>query len=61
MLLLQVRKYRKTWFVVVILATTIVLSGLILAYMGFFRALRLALQGEDLGWKDICNDSSHMF
>jgi hypothetical protein len=60
MLLLQVRKYRKPWFVVAILAATIVLSGLILGYMGFFRALHSALQGEDMGWKDICNDRAHM-
>ena len=39
-----VRKYRKTWFVVFILALTIILSGLLLGYMGFYRTLRAALQ-----------------
>jgi len=39
-----VRKYRKTWFVVFILAITIILSGLMLGYMGFYRTLRAALQ-----------------
>jgi hypothetical protein len=39
-----VRKYRKTWFVVFILALTIILSGLMLGYMGFYRTLRAGLQ-----------------
>ena len=61
MLLMQVHKYWKTWFVVVILTTTIVFSTLILAYLDFFRTLRSALQDEDMGWEDMCDDRAHMF
>ena len=55
-----VRKYRQTWFVVAILATVILLSTVLLGYLGFYRTLRSWLQGEDMGFHDICNDRSHM-
>jgi hypothetical protein len=100
-----VRKYRKTWFVVGILAATIILSTLLLGYTGFYRTLRswlqvlhlmlvcslstlpldppslprtlyisslpfvvaltllltlVCMQDEDMGWRDLCMDRSHM-
>lgn len=94
-----VRKYRKTWFVVGILASTIILSTLLLGYTGFYRTLRswlqvvhlsldppslsrtpdisshpsnatlslhrdtdcvVGMQDEDMGWRDLCMDRSHM-
>jgi hypothetical protein len=39
-----VRKYRKTWFVIAILAAVILLSTILLGYTGFFRTLRSYLQ-----------------
>ena len=39
-----VRKYRKTWFVIAILAAVILLSTVLLGYTGFFRTLRSYLQ-----------------
>ena len=47
------RKYRKTWFVVAILAITIGLSAVLLGYVGYYRAIRSWLEGEDMGFRDI--------
>ena len=55
-----VRKYKKTWFVVTILALVILLSTVLLGYTGFYRTLRSWLQGENMGFHHICHDSSHM-
>jgi len=55
-----VRKYKKTWFVVAILAITIILSTFLLGYTGFYRTMRSWLQDEDMGFRDLCDDRSHM-
>jgi hypothetical protein len=39
-----VRKYRRTWFVIAILAASILLSMVLLGYLGLFRTLRSYLQ-----------------
>ena len=39
-----VRKYRRTWFVIAILAASILLSMALLGYLGLFRTLRSYLQ-----------------
>jgi|LauGreDrversion2_3_1035106.scaffolds.fasta_scaffold235246_1 hypothetical protein len=39
-----VRKYRKTWFVIAILAASILLSMVLLGYLGLFRTLRSYLE-----------------
>ncbi|EKX32257.1 hypothetical protein GUITHDRAFT_148761 [Guillardia theta CCMP2712] len=54
------RKYRKTWFVVAILAITIGLSAVLLGYVGYYRAIRSWLEGEDMGFRDICHSREDM-
>jgi hypothetical protein len=39
-----VRRYRRTWFVIAILAASILLSMVLLGYLGLFRTLRSYLE-----------------